>query len=385
MPQTMSIKLPIPANEAERLMNLADLNVDFTDFNESFKGLTNLAAKIAGTEISLVNLIDTYTQWSVSNFGIDIQQMPREDSVCQYTIMGDDFFEVRNLSLDERFKDKDYVAGPLALNYYMGYPLKTDAGNNIGALCFLDKETKDFNDSQKEQLKLIANELVARLKTYKQFSLLQNKLAAQEILRKKLAHDIRGPLAGIIGLSQVIKDKGEKNRMSEVLEYVGLINTSSSGLLNATDEILLPEAADNEQPINFENYNLTALKSNLETLFKPQATKAGIHLSILADEATAHLAFGKNNTTFLASEMVAYMIRRTTKQGLLKVRLSLKYILDKGFLQISMSNAGKLRPDNETDAQALEFINTLVKVKKGTITNSIHDEIGSQIVVRFPL
>jgi hypothetical protein len=54
--------------------------------------MTKLAAKVAGTDISVINLIDMYTQWTVSNFGMDLDQMPREDSVCQYTIMQNDAF-----------------------------------------------------------------------------------------------------------------------------------------------------------------------------------------------------------------------------------------------------------------------------------------------------
>ena len=60
-----------------------------------------MAAKISGTDISLVNLIDSYTQWSVSNFGLDIDQLSREDSVWQYTILENDY-----LGADLKLKSK---------------------------------------------------------------------------------------------------------------------------------------------------------------------------------------------------------------------------------------------------------------------------------------
>src|SRR5690349_21243998 len=59
----MSLIRPIPSNELERLLNLSEYNVDFTNIQNNFVELNKLAASIAGTNISLVNLIDCYTQW----------------------------------------------------------------------------------------------------------------------------------------------------------------------------------------------------------------------------------------------------------------------------------------------------------------------------------
>ncbi|MFX8933892.1 hypothetical protein ABTN02_19410, partial [Acinetobacter baumannii] len=91
-------KYPIPSNEAERLWVLSEFDIDYTEVSDVFKDLTRLAAKIAGTEISLINLIDTYTQWTISNYGLPIEQMDREDSVCQYTIAQPESFELKKLS-----------------------------------------------------------------------------------------------------------------------------------------------------------------------------------------------------------------------------------------------------------------------------------------------
>lgn len=77
---------PIPDREFDRLLQLLDYDMDSSGLESSLKDLTKLAAKVAGTSISLVNLIDSYTQWSVAAEGLSIVQMPREDSVCQYTI-----------------------------------------------------------------------------------------------------------------------------------------------------------------------------------------------------------------------------------------------------------------------------------------------------------
>lgn len=57
----------------------------------TLKILTRLAAKIADMDVSLVNLIDTFTH------------MPGEDSVCQYNITEDNYFEVADLAAGNKF------------------------------------------------------------------------------------------------------------------------------------------------------------------------------------------------------------------------------------------------------------------------------------------
>ena len=125
---------PIPANEMERIIRLSELDLDYSDIQESLKDLTKLAAKVAGTSISLINLIDSFTQWTVARYGLDLEQMTREESVCQYTIVAEESFEVPDLTADQRFKDQFYVTGPPKVTYYFGVPLQTDDGFNLGAL-----------------------------------------------------------------------------------------------------------------------------------------------------------------------------------------------------------------------------------------------------------
>ncbi|RZM07646.1 MAG: GAF domain-containing protein [Pedobacter sp.] len=167
---------PIPHNEMERVLELSDYDLDYTSFQDSFKDLAKLAAKVAGTNISLVNLIDSFTQWSITNHGLDVSQMPREESICQYTIMGDNPFEVTDLRADDRFSDRGYVTGAPNVKYYFGVPLTTEEGTNIGALCVLDQDVKTLSPEKVELLKIIAGEIVNRLRAHKIINGLKSKL-----------------------------------------------------------------------------------------------------------------------------------------------------------------------------------------------------------------
>ena len=260
---------PIPNNEMDRILSLYEFDIDYTNLESTFKDLTHLAAKISGTNISLVNLIDSYTQWSVANFGLDIDQMAREDSVCQYTILEEDHFEVLDLSADSRFQDKSYVDNPLNLRYYFGVPLRTNSGQNIGALCVLDKDLKKLSPEKIELLKIIANEIITRLNTIKVIQDLKAKLLAEKETSKKVAHDIRGPLSGIIGLTEIIKDQAQDNKLNDVLELVNLIHRSGRSTLDLADEILSETRVIKAIPEN--DFNLVILKEKILKLYTPQA------------------------------------------------------------------------------------------------------------------
>jgi hypothetical protein len=56
--------LPIPGNEMERLLSLSEFDLDYTEYKDSFKDLAKLAARVTGTEISLVNLMDYQRPWA---------------------------------------------------------------------------------------------------------------------------------------------------------------------------------------------------------------------------------------------------------------------------------------------------------------------------------
>lgn len=334
---------PLPQNEMDRLMTLSEFDLDYSSLDDNFKDLTKLAANVAGTKISLVNLIDSYTQWSVSNFGLSIDQMPREDSVCQYTIMGDKPFEVADLKEDERFRDKFYVTDEPNLRYYYGLPLTTSEGHNIGALCMLDKELKTISPEKTELLKIIANEIVNRLKTIKVISDLKGRLKQADETKKKVAHDIRGPLGGIVGLAQLISEQGQTNKIDEVLEFINLIQKSGRSILDLADEIL---TAEDKTP-KADEFNLLILKDKLDQLYGPQARNKQITFTVSISPDSAKVPFLKNKLLQIIGNLVSNAMKFTPDNGKVSVDLVLQTESDTPtILNITVSDTGVGMDDN---------------------------------------
>lgn len=323
----IKLKYPVPDNEEGRLWALSEFDVDYTEMQDVFKDLVLLAAKITKTEVSLVNLIDSYTQWSVSAHGIEIEQMERTESVCQYTISNNsDYFEVKGLSKDDRFKDKSYVVNEPKLDYYFGVPLIAEGGYSLGALCVLDKNVKELSPENIELLKIIGKEVVNRLVTLKTIQELKSQATIDSALRKKVAHDIRGPLGGIISLTQIISMQGENNKLSDVLEFITMIQKAGTSLLDLATEILNSEDKQAIKPkddVVANGFSLDAFKQKLERLYLPQAKNKSIiyTVSLMADSIDK--PFPKNKLLQITGNLITNAIKFTPINGSVSVGLGL--------------------------------------------------------------
>lgn len=331
---------PIPKNEEERVWALMEFDIDYSDTAGLLKDLVELAAKIAGTKISLVNLIDNYTQWTVANFGLPLEQMSREDSVCQYTIIDTDGFEVKSLSTDDRFKDKFYVTDGPKLEYYYGIPLATPEGYNLGALCVLDTSTKELSPEKVELLKIVAKEVVNRLTTIKYIQSLRSKVNLVSENNKKVAHDIRGPLSGIIGLAQMVTEHGEGQKLDDILEIMKLIHRAGKSLLDLATEILNAEDQQAKGVVQSSNFTLLNFKEKLEKLYTPQAASKQINLELKIKVGQEEKPIPKNKLLQIAGNLITNAIKFTPNNGKIVVELNIHTVANSPTLEIVVADNG---------------------------------------------
>jgi signal transduction histidine kinase len=217
-------------------------------------------------------------------------------------------------------------------------PLKIDNGVNLGALCVLDKKVHSISPEKMEMLKIIADEIVNRLKTYKALDSLRGKLQEANETKKKVAHDIRGPLGGIIGLAQVISEQGRDNEIEEVLEFVNLIHKSGKSILELADEIL---SADKPRPLKGDEFNLNLFKEKLEKLYIPQAMNKNITFMVNISPSSSHVPFSKNKLLQITGNLISNAMKFTPDNGKVTVDLNLKVELGKkNHLRIKVSDTG---------------------------------------------
>lgn len=146
----------IPENEASRLRDLAAYDLIGSGTEKIFEDITELAAIICGVRFAALTLIDSDRQWVKASYGMQFNQISRNESICSHAILESDVFEVPNLGVDERFSDNPVLNGHPRLRFYAGGQLRSRHGSAVGMLCVLDSEPGELDENQRNALRTLS-------------------------------------------------------------------------------------------------------------------------------------------------------------------------------------------------------------------------------------
>lgn len=154
---------PIPADEDRRLEVLRSLDVLDSPPEERFDRYTREVAGLLDVPIALVSLVDAERQWFKSRHGTDVEQTPRDMSLCAHAIHGVDVFQVPDALADDRFADNPMVRGEPRLRFYAGMALQLSDGTVVGTLCVMDDRPRRLDDDQLDALRRVGRLVAAEL------------------------------------------------------------------------------------------------------------------------------------------------------------------------------------------------------------------------------
>ncbi len=146
--------------EAKRILALNTLQIMDSPVNELYDDITQVAASLTGAKAAFISLIDADRVWFKSSVGIPRGEFRRCDSICQYTIAGNDLLEIEDISADSFFCNNPIVQEPPHWRYYAGVPLTMPGGENIGTLCILDVKPSKITAQQADTLKFLSKTVV---------------------------------------------------------------------------------------------------------------------------------------------------------------------------------------------------------------------------------
>lgn len=209
------ISAQVPENDFERVEAVKEYERLGDEEKAALQDIADLASEICDTPIALVTFITKEEQLVKVSRGYDGGNTSRDVAFCAHTILQSEVFQVKDALLDERFHDNPLVTDEPNIRFYAGTPLETEQGYNLGALCVIDQEPKELTDSQKNALQILSEQIMKRLELSKaKRELEEQNTALQQVselrtrLLNVLAHDIRGPLASIRAVMDLISDGG---------------------------------------------------------------------------------------------------------------------------------------------------------------------------------
>jgi diguanylate cyclase (GGDEF)-like protein len=167
--QTADDRGPVVSeNEAARLEAVRRYAILDTPPEGAFDRITRLAAQLFDVPIAIVSIIDHDRIWIKSAHGLEgVPEIPREPGLCSTAIEQNVPYVLENAANDARSMQNSLVSGAFGLRFYVGIPLGTSDGYNLGTLCVLDREPQAADPSKIEMLgtlaKIVVDELELRL------------------------------------------------------------------------------------------------------------------------------------------------------------------------------------------------------------------------------
>lgn len=156
-----------PGDEDRRLEAVRRYDVLDTPPDGAFERVTRLAAKLLGTPIAIVSIVDHDRIWFKSRYGLDVDEIGRDPGLCASAILQEGPWVIEDARRDPRTLANPLVAGEFGLQFYAGAPLRTKDGHNLGTVCVIDREPREFGETGRRILEdlaaIVVDELELRL------------------------------------------------------------------------------------------------------------------------------------------------------------------------------------------------------------------------------
>lgn len=168
-------------SELERLRRLESYRISRTPPEAAFDNIVKLAAEQLKVPIAFFCLAEKDAHWFKAKLGIELEEVPRAISFCDYTMKSGSSMVINNATLDKRFANSPMVTGAHHIRFYAGIPLRDAEGYVLGTMAVADTVPRRLKKQQKLLLKGLADVILDRLELRKiKFKMRETVESAEE-------------------------------------------------------------------------------------------------------------------------------------------------------------------------------------------------------------
>jgi two-component sensor histidine kinase len=229
--------------EHARLAAVRRYDVLDTPPDGAFDRITAIAARLLKMPVAIVSVVDTDRIWFKSHHGVEAEQIGRDPGLCASCILQDGPWMVNDARSDPRTLANPLVAGEFGAQFYLGVPLRTHDGFNLGTLCVLDFVPRTVTQVEVAHLvdlaAVVMDELELRLSAKEALAAYRDELARRELredhisgLSRELAHRSKNLLAVVHAIARQTTSSS-----SSIKDYVQRLAARILGLADTHDLI----------------------------------------------------------------------------------------------------------------------------------------------------
>lgn len=211
--QNTPAEKPALADEEQRLEAVRRYCILDTSPDGAFDHITALASQLLRMPVAIVSIVDHDRIWFKSRHGLDIEQIGRDQGLCASCILQKGAWIVNDARTDLRALANPLVAGDFGAQFYLGIPLRTRSGFNLGSLCVLDFAPRQVTETDvailirlaavvmdKLELGLVAQD--ARSQYHQELARRERREDHVRALLRELAHRSKNLLAVVLAIAQ---------------------------------------------------------------------------------------------------------------------------------------------------------------------------------------
>lgn len=226
-----------------------------------------------------------------------------------------------------------------------------DENKNISHFLVIKEDITEKKKAREELVEL--NTKLRRserkgIKEAKNLSLLNSKLEKseneliqlnkeQERLLSIIAHDLRGPFAGFLSLTQFLKDEHDKLKEKDILKLANSLNSAANNTFKLLENLLAwTQSKDKHQFICQEILDLGEMVDEIINLFSEMANNKGVTLSKSIN--TSNFVYAdKHMLNTILRNLVSNALKFTKDGGRIDIS---SLIYNKDFLEIIVRDTG---------------------------------------------
>lgn len=143
-----------PNDEPGRLLALERLDIMDTGVEPRFERIADMVQQGVNAPMCALSFIGQDRLWLKAQRGFSGAEVAREVAICTNLLEDTTPLYIADAEADPRFADNPMVTGAPHLRSYVGAPLTTPDGYNVGALCAFDSQPREFRP---HEIAMLAN------------------------------------------------------------------------------------------------------------------------------------------------------------------------------------------------------------------------------------